>query len=264
MNFAHPSTFLLVSLFFFSIILGRYLLAAGFAHWYFHGFRRRVWAPSKVGRRAYPVGQFRREVLWSTGTTVLFSFAAAWMLVLWQQGILRVYLSAADYPLVWLPLSLVLAMFLHDAIYYFLHRWMHLPRVFRLVHLVHHESHIPSPFTSFSFHPIEGLLQALILPFILMVLPMHVAVLLIYLLLMTVSAVINHLDIEVYPASFGRHWLGKWLIGATHHSMHHKQHRYHFGLFFTFWDHWLGTESPNYKAQFKTFSRSSAKTQTGA
>jgi sterol desaturase/sphingolipid hydroxylase (fatty acid hydroxylase superfamily) len=62
---------------------------------------------------------------------------------------------------------------------------------------------------------------------------------------MSFSSVINHLNIEIYPRDAHRHFAGKWIIGATHHSMHHKQYRYNFGLYFTIWDRLVKTEGPS-------------------
>ena len=64
---------------------------------------------------------------------------------------------------------------------------------------------------------------------------------------MTFSSVINHLDIEIYPKN-PNNILTKWVIGATHHSLHHKQFKYNFGLYFTFWDKIEKTESPIFPA----------------
>jgi sterol desaturase/sphingolipid hydroxylase (fatty acid hydroxylase superfamily) len=128
---------------------------------------------------------------------------------------------------------------------------MHLPKVFRIVHKVHHDSNITSPWTAFSFHPYEGIFQAMFLPAVLLFLPLHLYVLVFQLTIMTLSSVINHLDIEIYPANFYKHPIGKWLIGASHHSLHHKQFKYNYGLYFTFWDKWKRTESPSYVSLFK-------------
>lgn len=250
-DFSQPLVFMRTMAFFFFIILGRYLAVSAIAHAFFYRWRKERWQSRKIGKRAYAVKQFRREIVWSAITTLIFATAGAATLLLWQKGATQVYEDIHTYPLWYAPLSLLTAMLLHETAYYWLHRWMHIPSIYRRVHQVHHESHIPSAFTAFSFHPLEGFLQALILPLILMLVPMHPIVILIYLLLMTLSAVVNHLDIEVYPARFHRHPVGKWLIGATHHSMHHKQHRYHFGLFFTFWDRWAGTEHPHFDERFE-------------
>ena len=251
MNFSQPLPFLLATLFLFAVILGRYFLVSALAYIIFYRWNPSRWQERKLGKRAYTSAQLYREIRWSTISTGIFALAGAGLLVLWQRGLTSVYTDTESHAWWWMPLSLGVAMFLHEAAYYWLHRWMHLPGVYRIVHRVHHESSIPSSFTAFAFHPLEGLLQALILPIILVLVPMHTAVILFYLTVMTLSAVINHLDIEVYPAKFHQHPVGRWLIGATHHSMHHKQHHYHFGLFFTFWDRWAGTEHPQFNARFE-------------
>lgn len=184
-------------------------------------------------------------------TACLFAITGTLTLLAWQHGYTKIYTDGQAYPLWWMPVSLVVSLLLHETYYYWLHRWMHHPKIFRIVHKVHHDSNITSPWTAFSFHPIEGLLQALFLPALLMILPMHLYVIIIQLTLMTFSSVINHLDIEIYPRGFHRNKLGKWLIGATHHSLHHKQFRYNFGLYFTFWDKWKHTESPLYQDLFE-------------
>ena len=76
---------------------------------------------------------------------------------------------------------------------------------------------------------------------------MHVGVIITQLVIMSITSVINDLDIEVYSESFRKNIFGRWLIGASHHALHHKQYKYNFGLYFTFWDKWKKTESPLYK-----------------
>jgi sterol desaturase/sphingolipid hydroxylase (fatty acid hydroxylase superfamily) len=184
-------------------------------------------------------------------TATLFAISGALLLLMWQNGFTEIYFNANEYPLWWLPLSLLIAMVVHETYYYWLHRAMHHPKLFRIIHKVHHDSNITSPWTAFSFHPLEGMLQAIFLPLLLLFLPVHVYVLLIHLTIMTFSSVINHLDIEVYPKNFNKHFIGRWLIGASHHSLHHKQFRYNYGLYFTFWDKCKKTESPQYNDLFE-------------
>ncbi|GAC1423363.1 MAG: hypothetical protein NVS9B7_02360 [Flavisolibacter sp.] len=81
--------------------------------------------------------------------------------------------------------------------------------------------------------------------------PMHIYLLIAQLTLMSFSSVINHLDIELYPKKFQEHFLGRWLIGATHHSLHHKHFKFNYGLYFTFWDKIKNTESPLFDSLFK-------------
>ncbi|HEY1111974.1 MAG TPA: sterol desaturase family protein [Chitinophagaceae bacterium] len=249
-DFTQPLWFVVATAAIFMVVIGRYLLVAGLFHAVFYLWFPQRWQERKINQKAYKPGQFRREVKWSMITAGLFAVAGSVTVVLWQLGHTKVYTDWNAYPLWWAPLSLAVAMLAHETYYYWLHRWMHHPRVFRIVHKVHHDSNITSPWTAFSFHPLEGLLQAIFLPALLLVLPMHLYVIIGQLTIMTLSSVINHLDIEIYPKRFYKHFLGKWLIGATHHSLHHKQFKYNYGLYFTFWDKWKNTESPLYEGLF--------------
>ena len=250
-DFSEPGWFLVAMLVTFAVVVGRYLLIAGLFYGVFYLWFPAYWQQRKINERAYRKGQFKKEVKWSTVTAFIFAVSGAATVVAWQKGFTKIYTDVGEYPLWWLPASLVISLVIHETYYYWLHRWMHHPKVFRIVHKIHHDSNITSPWTAFSFHPLEGLLQAIFLPLLLLVLPMHLYVLLLQLTIMTFSSVVNHLDIEVYPKKFHRHILGKWLIGATHHSLHHKQFKYNYGLYFTFWDKWKKTESPMYEKLFE-------------
>jgi sterol desaturase/sphingolipid hydroxylase (fatty acid hydroxylase superfamily) len=254
-DFSKPLPFLLAIAIVFAIVIGRYLLIAGLFYGMFYLWFPKHWQQRKINNKAYKTGQFKKEVKWSMVTALIFAISGALSLVLWQKGFTKIYIEANDYPLWWIPVSFVVAMIVHETYYYWLHRWMHNPKIFRIVHKVHHDSNITSPWTAFSFHPLEGVLQAIFLPVLLLVLPLHLYVLLIQLTIMTFSSVINHLDIEIYPRKFHQHFLGRWLIGATHHSLHHKQFKYNFGLYFTFWDKWKKTESPAYESLFDEKTR---------
>jgi sterol desaturase/sphingolipid hydroxylase (fatty acid hydroxylase superfamily) len=245
-----PLAFAITTMVIFAVVIGRYFMVAGLFYYGFYMWVPQKWERRKINQRDYKPGQFKKEVAWSTLTAMIFALSGSITLLLWQKGYTKVYLDNNEFPLWWLPLSLIIALVLHETYYYWLHRWMHHPKVFRMVHKVHHDSNITSPWTAFSFHPLEGALQAVFLPLLLLFLPMHLYVIIIQLTIMTFSSVINHLDIEIYPKKFHKHILGKWLIGATHHSLHHKQFRYNYGLYFTFWDKWKKTESPLYEDLF--------------
>ena len=250
-DISRPAWFLLFTLVVFAVVIGRYLLIAGVFYGVFYLWFPKQWQQRKINKRNYKKNQFRNEVFWSTVTALIFAFSGAGTLLLWQKDHTKVYFDVNDYPLWWLPASLAIALILHETYYYWLHRWMHHPAIFKIVHKVHHDSNITSPWTAFSFHPIEGFFQAIFLPLLLIFLPVHLYVIIIQLTIMTFSSVINHLDIEVYPKNFHKHFFGKWLIGATHHSLHHKQFKYNYGLYFTFWDKWKKTESPLYQKLFE-------------
>ena len=250
-DFSNLGTFLLAILVVFAVVEFRYFLVSGIFFWvFFTGDPGRKRA-RKINDRPYPPGQFRREIWRSTLSSFVFGVSGALLGLLWQKGYAKIYWDPLEHHWWWLPLSLLIALFLQETYYYWLHRWMHIPAVFRVVHRWHHDSQIASPWTAFSFHPYEAVIQALFLPLLLLFVPMQVWVLILMLVIMTLSSVINHLDWEVYPAWFLRNRFTRGLIGATHHAMHHKQYKYNYGLYFTWWDKWLKTESPLYEKTFQ-------------
>ncbi len=251
-DFSTPLWFLIVTVIFFLIITARYFIVAGLFYLVFYIWFPKRWAARKINSRNYKKGQFKIEVTWSMVTAFIFSIAGTITIILWQRGYTNVYVNANEYAWWYPPISLIIFMVLHETYYYWLHRWMHIPSVFKIVHKIHHNSNIASPFTAFSFHPLEGLLQAIFLPAMLMILPMHYYVIIVQLTIMTISSVINHLDIEIYPKVFHNNIFAKWLIGASHHSLHHKQFKYNYGLYFTFWDKIKKTESPLYRELFES------------
>lgn len=250
-DLSNPLNFLIITLLMFAVVVGRYFLIAALFQFWFYVWAKDKWMNRRLGKKVIDKKQFSTEVKWSVFTSLIFAFAGSATTILWQKGYTRLYMDLNDYGLWHLPVSLLISMFIHETYYYWLHRWMHRPGVFKLLHKVHHDSNTTSAWTAFSFHPLEGILQAIILPLTILVLPMHVSVLLFQLTIMTFSSVINHLEIETYPAGFRRHFIGKWIIGATHHSLHHKQFKYNFGLYFTFWDKLKRTESPKFASLFE-------------
>lgn len=238
-----PAVFVAYTFIFFLALLLRYFIAAGFFYGYYFVLRPGRSEKRRLSRRGVRKGQVKKEIIWSIKSSAIFALVGAATFWLWQNDLTAIYLDLSKYTYWYLPLSLVVVLLLHETYYYWVHRWMHHPKIFRKVHKVHHDSFTPTPWTAFSFHPWEGLLEAIVLPVILLIIPVNVYVLLFYLVLMTLSSVINHLDIEIYPPAFQKSAFGKFFIGATHHHFHHEEFKTNFGLYFTFWDKFMGTES---------------------
>ncbi|WP_374035621.1 sterol desaturase family protein [Bdellovibrio bacteriovorus] len=246
-----PQNFLIATLALTLVVLVRYLaLTACF----YAAFYKKTW-PWAQRRQIYPVLPDKKmqlfEIKWSTISSGIFGLGGVLLGVLWQCGWARFYLPLNEYGWTYLVISGFLLSLLHDFYFYVTHRLLHIPWLYRRFHAVHHASLQPSPWASFSFHPVESIIEALPLPLILLFLPLHPLVLLVYLTLMTVSAIINHLGFEVLPRGSAAHPVGKWLISGTHHSAHHRYYKYNFGLFYTFWDHLLKTQHPAYETQFR-------------
>lgn len=254
-DYLQPLNFALITAILGVAIFLRYLI---FALIYHHIFYKKLGSKQRYRllHQQMSMPQVKKEIFYSFVGAMIFGVSGAIFLILWQKGFTQIYLSTNWTDIIWMPLSLFAAMFIHETYYYWLHRWMHNPKVLHLFHQTHHESLHTSSFTSFSFHPIEAIFQAIFLPLVVLIVPMHVFVLVAMLVVMSISAVINHAGVEVFPASFAQSKIGKWFIGATHHDMHHLHYRYNYGLYFTFWDVWMGTEHKGFHKRFIQHSKS--------
>ena len=248
MQLLPPHCFGFWAISFFSIILARYFLMAGLAHWWLYRDRSRPAERTHRGEtaRGPSAGSIRSDIQLSVQSAVIFALAAAGVLQLHSLGLTRLYSRPAEHGWWYLGVSYLLVLILQDAFFYATHRLSHHPTLFPWMHRGHHRSGQPTPWTSFAFDPPEALLQALFLLGIVMVLPLHLITLLAVLTTMTVWAIVNHLGLERLPGGFPHHWLGLWVIGPAHHSIHHRRCDRHFGLYFTFWDRLLSTEDPLY------------------
>ena len=153
------------------------------------------------------------------------------------------YADPARYGWWWLPASALLYLAVQDAYYYWSHRAMHHRWLFAWTHRGHHLSREPTPFASFAFDATEAAATAWLLPALTFVVPIHVGVALFLLTLMTLSSLMNHCGFELWPQAFVRGPVGRWLITATHHSLHHTRYRTNYGLYFRLWDRWMGTDA---------------------
>ena len=180
--------------------------------------------------------QVRREIGWSLASAAIYGAPAGLLAWGWQQhGWTRIYSDASVYPLAWIPLSILVYLFLHDTWFYWTHRLLHRPRLFR-AHAVHHASRPPTAWAAMSFHPVEALLGAVVIPALVLVVPIHVGALLAVLTIMTVMGVTNHMGWEIFPDRLVAGPAGRWLITASHHHRHHVEYRCNYGLYFRFWD----------------------------
>lgn len=249
-NFEDPVSVLRFTLVTFFAIFFRYVLICGVFILVFDRILQNSMTTRKINTSLRPPSQKWKEVMWSCLSSFIFAISGTLLLYAYTENKTLLYDQFSLHDIWYIPLSILLVLFLHETYYYFLHRWMHHPKVFRHFHKVHHDSIITSAWTSFSFHPLETLLQALIIPLATLIVPLHIYSLFFLLVLMTVSATINHLNIEIYPGWMARTGIGKWVIGATHHSQHHKYYTKNFGLYFTFYDRILQTESTDFETVF--------------
>jgi sterol desaturase/sphingolipid hydroxylase (fatty acid hydroxylase superfamily) len=233
--------FALTAISLFLIMLLRYFSVAGL--FYLLVWKRPLrWRERELNLDKPKRSAITREILWSTSATFIFAVPGAFMLEGWKLGWTRIYLEPTRYGLAYFVLGPLLYMALHDTYFYWTHRLLHQPWWFRHAHYTHHESRSPSPWASFSFHPLESVIEALFIPGLVFVLPIHVTGLVFVLTSMTIFGVINHLGYEIYPRFLVNRGVGRWFISATHHNWHHRRFNCNYALYFRLWDIWMGTD----------------------
>ncbi|HZV56951.1 MAG TPA: sterol desaturase family protein [Sphingobium sp.] len=188
--------------------------------------------------------QIGREIGWSLASALIYGAPAGLVAWGWQhRGWTRIYAGLHDWPLWYLPVSVLAYLVVHDTWFYWTHRLLHVPRLFRVAHAVHHESRPPTAWAAMSFHPWEALTGAVVIPALVFLIPIHVGALGLVLAIMTVMGVGNHMGWEMFPRALVRGPVGAWLITASHHQRHHALYRCNYGLYFRWWDRLCGTDA---------------------
>lgn len=222
-------------------LIARYFAVTLPAYWFY--WKRN---PEWTGRYRIQNIPFRSDDLAREIRDSVASIFVAAIFTFWSYDpVLRdgtlMYTGLLEKGWIWLFASFYILLFIHDAYFYWIHRWLHHPRLYRWTHFIHHKSRNPSPFATFSFGLLDAGLQfAWILP-LLYLMPINVWVLGLFSLNALVVNAVGHSGIEAFPAAWAAHPLFKWINRPYLHNLHHQRVDANYGLYFTFWDKWMGT-----------------------
>ncbi len=199
--------------------------------------------------------QMRREILASLRTVLIFALSGTGIVAGAMAGIFQIYPAIGDHGATWLVVSTVLIIVAHDAYFYWVHRALHRLGMLRRFHRLHHRSYNPTPFTSYTFDIGEALANAVFLPVALLLIPMLPIALLVFTSHMMLRNALGHSGVEIFPARRDGTPLFGWMTTVTHHDLHHSVAGYNFGLYFSWWDRWMGTEHPQYLERYARVAR---------
>lgn len=230
----------------------RYFIAAGIAFLIFYFLLKKYVAFKKIQSKFPGKKDYFREISYSTITIAIFGAVPLFILhVPALKAHTFFYTGLNEYGKVYFFLAFPLMFLIHDTYFYWLHRLMHHKKLFRLFHLVHHQSTNPSPWAAYAFHPLEAIVEAGIFAIFLFTIPIHPLHLAIFFFVMIVYNVYGHLGYELYPKGFSRHWLGKWINTSVNHNQHHQYFKGNYGLYFLWWDRWMNTLRKDYDEKFE-------------
>lgn len=141
------------------------------------------------------------------------------------------------------PLMFVVCLVLFDAWFYWGHRILHLPSLYKW-HVPHHRSVAPTVWSNDSSTTIDTLIEHSFYFVVWFVLPVPALSVFALRLFDQISGMVGHSGFE-YFASKSSRWPSP-LICTTFHDLHHSQFHYNYGNFFSFWDRVMGTVHPKY------------------
>ncbi len=207
-------------------------------------------AGRKIRAETPPARQMLLEFAVSLRSVAVFSTIGLITFGLERAGHLPGPALASTWGAAWFWASLVLMIIGHDAFFYWSHRLMHDPRLFRRFHRRHHKSMNPTPFTAYSFDLGEAAVMGAYVPLWMILVPTQWEVVGLFMLHQIFRNTLGHAGYELMPATKAGRPLLDMFTSTTHHDLHHAQAGWNYGLYFTFWDRLMGTEHPEYHARF--------------
>jgi sterol desaturase/sphingolipid hydroxylase (fatty acid hydroxylase superfamily) len=233
----------------FAFDFGRYLIAAAVTALVVWGLRRTRFASRKIQAREASTADIRREFQQSLQSIFVYVIASAFIIWGVDSGVLHRFEGSFGLGT---DLALIAAIIIaHDAYFYWAHRFMHHPKLFKTFHLAHHKSVTPTPWAAYSFAMPEAVVMVLFVPLWLFFVATPGWVMFAWLNFQIIRNAMGHAGFEFFPRWWLASPLTRWINTTTHHDLHHNgSFNHNYGLYFTWWDKWMGTEHPRYAERF--------------
>ena len=215
---------------------------AGGLHWYFY-MRKGQGKALKFDRRDQAKGnrlwdfsnQVHDNMFWSLGSGVLqltaFQVIAMWLMA---NGYTPT-ITLTSNP-IWFVLFLIFIPIWSAFHFYWVHRLLHVPFLYKRVHSLHHRNVNIGPWSGFSMHPVEHFLylSSTCIHWILASHPVHIIFHVIYL---GPGAAMTHAGYEDLLIKDKR----RLALGTFYHQLHHRYYECNYGNQEMPWDRWFGT-----------------------
>jgi sterol desaturase/sphingolipid hydroxylase (fatty acid hydroxylase superfamily) len=179
--------------------------------------------------------QVRDNVFWSLGSGVaVWTAYEAVYIWAYANGYLP-GLVPADNP-VWFVAFFLLIPVWSSMHFYWVHRFLHWPPVYKRVHALHHRNINIGPWSGLAMHPIEHLLyfSTLAIHFVVPSHPIHV---LFHLLIQALNPLCSHCGFESLTVKGKR----RLALGDFFHQLHHRYFECNYGTAEMPWDKWFGS-----------------------
>ena len=188
----------------------------------------------KVQNKDYRPQQIKQEIKSSIISILIFGVLSFWMYQGLHSGFFKI-----KFEFNWITfLAELFILFLWNDIHFYIsHRILHIKRFYKY-HIDHHYSHVPSPFSAYSFHWTEGLILGAVMPMIMCVYDFQFFSLLTLPIVSIFLNVLGHSNIDFFP---NKDINSLWSF-SRRHSLHHKIPHTGFGFFLPYFDRLFGTD----------------------
>ncbi len=192
--------------------------------------------PLAKNSRLFTFGdQVRDNMFWCLAGGVPI-WTAYEVLYLWgnANGVIR-SVTFSEAPVLIIGVLLMLP-FLNSMHFYWIHRMLHWPPLYRSVHYVHHRNINVGPWSGISMHPVETaiFLSSVLIHF---VIPTHPVIAIFHLYSRVIGPTLSHCGFE--KILFKDRQIAE--AGQFHHQLHHKYYECNYGTPEMPWDEWFGS-----------------------
>ena len=120
--------------------------------------------------------------------------------------------------------------------FYWIHRWLHWPPLYRIAHALHHRNMNVGPWSGLSMHPLEHVIffSSILLHFIIPAHPVHI---LFHMQHQALTAATSHTGFEGLLVKDKN----RLALGTFHHQMHHRYFECNYGNLEVPWDKFFGS-----------------------
>lgn len=216
----------------------RYFALAGIAYLIYYILFYKKLDTLKIQKEFPKWSQIKHEILFSIYTLTIYGISTGVLLYWFTKGFTKIYTDINEFGSTYFIISILIIIAIHDTYFYWSHRLMHSNKWLYHFHKTHHLSTNTTPWTSFSFHPVEAIISIGFVPIVVFLIPVHPYALFIFFTFMTLYNVLIHLGFKLFPSNYKN----KIFNDAFNHDIHHqKNQRHNFGFYFVFWDKVMGT-----------------------
>ncbi len=215
---------------------------AALLHYYFYILKKQGLDLKYEARdqdRNSKVHDFGNQVLdnmfWTLGSGVFFLTAYEVFYFSLAANGYAPTLGFAENP-VWFIILFPLITIWSSIHFYWVHRLLHWPPLYRVAHALHHRNVNIGPWSGISMHPIEHVLyfSTLLIHFVVGSHPLHF---LFHLFFQSVGAAATHTGFEGLKLR-GKNRMD---LGTFFHQLHHKHFKCNYGNIESPWDRWFGS-----------------------